>query len=119
YARDFLDVLQTLLPAMTRQPQLHIVTNAGGVNPRACVIEAARRLAGAGLGDQRIGFVTGDDLLPHIERLAAEHELKNLDTGEPLSALGRPIVSANAYLGAAAMIAALDEDARIVITGRV
>src|SRR5688572_16972581 len=42
YAEDFLSVLCTLVPALTRQSQLRIVTNAGGVNPLACA-----RAAGA------------------------------------------------------------------------
>ena len=33
FAGDFLDVLQRLAPVLQRQPQLKIVTNAGGMNP--------------------------------------------------------------------------------------
>src|SRR5262245_40039827 len=45
YAHDFLDVLERLGPALKDQPALKVVTNAGGMNPRACADEAAKVLA--------------------------------------------------------------------------
>src|SRR5688500_4997908 len=48
YARDFIDVLGTLTKPLARQPRLKIVTNAGGVNPRACAAAAGKLLTGAG-----------------------------------------------------------------------
>ena len=70
YATDFLDVLKSLLPALKSQPQLKIVTNAGGVNPLACAAAAGKLLQAAGLGETAIGVVTGDDLLPRLEQAA-------------------------------------------------
>ncbi len=120
YAEDFLAVLGSLLPALRAQPSLKLVTNAGGMNPIACTRAAAQILVAAGLDQVAIGVVTGDDLLAEISRLeAAGCEFRNLDTGAPLSALGRAVVSANAYLGAREICAALEQQARIVITGRV
>jgi len=122
YAEDFLDILQSLLPALKQQPQLKIVANSGGMNPPACVRAAAKILIDAGLNTTPIGRVTGDDLLPRIAQLMNDGCLfENLDTGESLSELikRQPIVSANAYLGARPIAEALAADARIVITGRV
>ncbi len=120
YAADLLDVLGSLTPALQKQPQLKIVTNGGGMNPLACVKQAARTLVAAGLGDVRLGAVWGDDLLGQLDALRqAGCQFNNLDTGAPLSQLTEPIVSANAYLGASAIAAALGDGARIVITGRV
>jgi hypothetical protein len=120
FARDFLDVLKSVLPALKAQPQLRIVTNAGGVNPQACAAAAGRILSDRGLGETAIGLVSGDDLLPRLAELqAAGCRLENLDTGKPLSELNQPVVSANAYLGAQPIAAALAKGARIVITGRV
>src|SRR5271154_4129137 len=36
FASDFLDVLQRLTPILQQQPNLKIITNAGGMNPSAC-----------------------------------------------------------------------------------
>jgi hypothetical protein len=124
YAEDFIEVLRSLTPALKSQPQLKIVANSGGVNPRACVKAAAKVLAEQGLGDTIIGCVTGDDLLPRLADLQSQGvELRNLDTSQPLqSAIRNPqsaIVSANAYLGARPIADALAAGARIVITGRV
>jgi hypothetical protein len=91
------------------------------VNPRACaqvVAETARRL---GLGGKlRIGVVTGDDLLGRLDGLLARgHELRNLDTGRPLSDVRDRVRSANAYLGAWPVVEALSQGAQIVLCGRV
>jgi hypothetical protein len=120
YANDFLRVLDSLLPALRSQPQLKIVTNAGGMNPTACAREAAARLCRAGLADVRVATVGGDDLLESIDSLLQTGiELRNLETDQPLAAIRQHVVSANAYLGAAPIVQALDQGARIVITGRV
>ena len=36
FAGDFLDVLCRLTDSLTAQPNLRIITNAGGMNPAAC-----------------------------------------------------------------------------------
>ncbi|MGH7200342.1 MAG: acyclic terpene utilization AtuA family protein, partial [Planctomycetaceae bacterium] len=120
YVTDFPLVLESLLPELKRQPQLKIVTNAGGMNPAACARQAARVLCGAGLGDVPIGVATGDDLLPRLdELLAAGEPFAHLDNEEPLGDLRSEVVSANAYLGAAGIVGALESHARIILTGRV
>ena len=120
YATDFLDVLQRLTPILKVQPQLKIITNAGGMNPTSCAAQARAILDRAGLNERKIGVVSGDDLMPRIDTLLAEgHPLTNLDTGKPLSAVRSRLVSANAYLGAQPITAALKQGASIVITGRV
>src|SRR5215204_4288325 len=40
YAKDFLSVLERLCPFLHDQPKLKIITNAGGMNPRACAEKA-------------------------------------------------------------------------------
>ncbi|MEX2141620.1 MAG: acyclic terpene utilization AtuA family protein [Pirellulales bacterium] len=120
YAEDFLTVLVSLVPALTRQPRLRIVTNAGGVNPLACAHAAGAVLVSSGLSSRRIGVVTGDDLLPRLFELRdAGCRFVHLDTGEPLADLAQPIVCANAYLGARPIADALAAGAELVITGRV
>jgi hypothetical protein len=120
YAGDFLDVLERLTPFLKQQPQLAIVTNAGGMNPTACATHARTILDKAGLTERRIGTVEGDDLLPRLdELLGAGHLLNHLDTGEALTAVRQRVVGANAYLGSAGIVAALRQGASVVITGRV
>jgi hypothetical protein len=120
YAGDFIDVLDDLRPVLARQRDLKIVTNAGGMNPAVCAKAAAGVLLEAGLGDERIGVVSGDDLASHIGRLqGAGCRFENLETGEPLDTDKHSVVSANAYLGARPIVDALAAGARFVITGRV
>jgi Acyclic terpene utilisation family protein AtuA len=121
YATDFLDVLERLGPLLQTQPHLRIVTNAGGMNPAACAAKARGLLDRAGLGDRRIAIVTGDDLLPQLDRLLTEKNqpLANFDTGRPLADVRQRVVSANAYLGSPLIAEALNQGASVVITGRV
>ena len=64
--------------------------------------------------------MSGDDLLLRMDELIrAGEEFRNIETGEPLGALRERVVCANAYLGAAGIVEALQRDAGIVITGRV
>ena len=120
YAKDFIPQMERILPIVA-QRRIKITANAGGVNPRGCaqaVAETARRLRLG--GKLRIGVVTGDDLLGRLDGLLARgHELRNLDTGRPLSDVRDRVVSANAYLGAWPVVEALRGGADIVVTGRV
>jgi hypothetical protein len=119
YAGDFLDVLERLWPILQNKPRLKIITNAGGMNPHGCARKAQKILQQAGVL-KRIAVVEGDDLFPRLESLLDEdHAFTNLDTGEDLSKVLPRVVSANAYLGAAPIVEALQEGADIVITGRV
>ncbi len=119
YARDFVALMERILPACVRRG-ITVVTNAGGVNPAECaraVAEAGRR-AGAG-GRARIGVVTGDDLMDRLDALlAAGHALANMETGEPLETIRDRVRSANAYLGARPIVTALEGGATVVVTGR-
>lgn len=120
YARDFVPLMGRILPDLVSKG-IRVTSNAGGVNPRGCaeaVLDTARRL---GLqGKLRVGLVTGDDLLPDLDRLlAAGHELRDMETGRPLADIRDRILSANAYLGMRPMVEALGRGAQVVITGRV
>lgn len=100
-----------LLPLL-KQHGVKLLTNMGAANPVAAadkIIELARQL---GL-DIKVAAITGDDVLHRItgEELA-------LETGKPVQQSGE-ILSANAYLGADAMLPALQLGADIIVTGRV
>jgi len=119
YASDFIGFVRRVLPEL-KDRGVRILTNAGGLNPRACrakIFQVARELGVSGL---RVGVVEGDDLFPRLaELVAAGHPLANMDTGEPLAAHVDKVTSANAYLGARPVVAALAEGAQIVLCGRV
>jgi hypothetical protein len=119
YARDFVEVLDSILDAVVERG-VKVIANAGGVNPEGCADAVLRLLQRRGIrGHLKVGVVTGDDLLPRLdELLAAGHELKNLDSGEPLEAVREQVVAANAYLGSGPIVEALRQGAQVVITGR-
>jgi hypothetical protein len=119
YAKDFVGAMESVLAGVTERG-IKVIANAGGVNPEGCaaaVLEMARAKGAA--GKLRIGVVTGDNLLPRIdELLSAGHELKNMDTGEPLSIVRDRVIAANAYIGSVPIVEALAKGANVVITGR-
>lgn len=119
YATDFIDFVRRVLPE-AKERNVKILSNAGGLNPRACrrkIFEVAKELGVSGV---RVGVVEGDDLLDRLpELLDAGHELSNMDTGEPLRDVADRMMSANAYLGAQPVVEALAQDADIVLCGRV
>src|SRR2546423_4674526 len=119
YARDFVPLMREILTACVER-RIRVTANAGGVNPRGCaeaVQGVARELGLA--GQLKIGTVTGDDIMGRLDELLARGvELRNMDTGEPLSSVRERVQSANAYLGAWPIVGALRRGAQIVITGR-
>ncbi|MEN9507932.1 MAG: hypothetical protein RLZZ621_495 [Gemmatimonadota bacterium] len=119
YARDFIGAMESVFPAVAEQG-VKVIANAGGVNPVACaeaLLEAASRHGVR--GRVQIGVVTGDDLLHRLDALLAEgHELRNMDTGEPLAMIRDQVMSANAYIGSTPIVEALAQGANIVVTGR-
>ena len=119
YAKDFVPLMKHILPACVER-NIRVTANAGGVNVEGCadaVREVARELGLS--GKVRIGIVTGDDIMGSLDEfLSSGIELRNMDTGAPLSTVRDRIQSANAYLGAAPMVEALNGGAQIVITGR-
>lgn len=119
YARDFIGAIESVLPAVTERG-VRVIANAGGVNPVACaraVLAAAEKHGTK--GKVKVGVVTGDDLLPRLDELiAAGHELRNMDTGAPLSDIRDRVLSANAYIGSTPIVEALARGANVVVTGR-
>jgi hypothetical protein len=67
------------------------------------------------LANVPLGVVSGDDLMPAMAR----HDLRHLDTQEPLSTVRDRVVSANVYLGSTPIVECLRRGARVVIAGRV
>jgi len=109
---DCIAYLKPNLKELT-QRGIKVVTNAGGVNPAGCrdALEAAARELGLTL---RIAIVEGDDVLPLLDRMRAAGT-RDASSGREMP---EEMLTANAYLGALPIKAALDAGADIVITGR-
>lgn len=119
YATDFIGFVRRVLPELVER-NVRVICNAGGLNPhgaRAKVFEVARELGVSGF---KVGVVEGDDILPRLpELIASGHELANMETGQPIAPIVDRVTSANAYLGAQAVVEALEQEALIVLCGRV
>lgn len=118
YARDLLPLMAEILPVLMRK-RIAVITNGGGVNPLACsnaILALARKQGITGL---KVGVVLGDDILPRLDDLMAQgHELRHMETQEPLRTIRDRVQSANVYFGAFPIVEALRRGAQIVITGR-
>jgi hypothetical protein len=114
YARTFLTQMQQVLGTCLERG-IRVVSNAGGLDPQGAA-DALRQIADDLGLHPRIAVVTGDDLTSRPELVT---DAVNLSTGEKLSDLGLHPVTANAYLGAFGIAAALEAGADVVITGRV
>src|SRR5437879_11152967 len=95
YARDFPPLIGRIARKILKR-NVKVIANAGGVNPEACaraVLQAAPGL--------KVAVVLGDDIYSRLDELIAKgHELRDMDTGQPLSAIRPRVLSANAYIGA-------------------
>ncbi len=123
YARDFVEVVRSLIPFWRNGSRVRVISNAGGLNPHGCAKACGEVLRQNGLNSMRIGVVTGDDVLSLLQAAgtkgARSKLFTNLETGEPLTKVLGSLVTASAYLGAQPIAKALEAGADIVITGRV
>ena len=119
FARDFVPLMKRIF-ATCMERGISVVTNAGGVNPRACTDELVRVGREAGVaGTARVGTVLGDDLMERLDGLLeAGHDLRNMDTGASLAGIRERVWAANAYIGAEPIVRALSLGANVVVTGR-
>jgi hypothetical protein len=115
YATDFVSVaMKAVLKDVVKQG-IRVVSNAGGVNPQGCADALAALAAEQGIA-LKIAVVSGDDVSPLLPQLRqAQPPVRELQSG---AALPERVLTANAYLGARPIQAALDAGAQVVITGR-
>ncbi len=119
YARDFVDVIREILPDIAEKG-VKVISNAGGVNPRACKDQILKAIEDQGLSGIKVAVVDGDDILDLIDDLTADgHPLKNMETNEPIATVQDKLLSANVYFGSKPVVEALEKDADIIVTGRV
>ena len=110
----FLDIYLPLVLADCHRHGIRIVTNMGAANP----LGAARRVHALarelGIRGLKVAAVTGDDLLATL----SEQDIRREPIIEGIALDDRPIVAANAYLGARPVADALATGAHVVLVGR-
>jgi len=89
----------------------------GAANPLQAGHEVLRVARELGLPGVKVAVVQGDDVLPRL--LKDGLDLPLIDSDAPLASLGDRLISANAYLGADALLPALQTDAQVIVCGRV
>jgi hypothetical protein len=107
-----------VLPYLVER-NITLITNGGGVNPVACRNRIQEVAAELGISDFKVAVVMGDDILPDIGSLIEQgHEMRHMESGEPIAYVRDRLLSANVYTGAWPIVEALRQGARIIVTGR-
>ena len=105
--------MRAVLPLCTAKG-IKVVTNMGAANPEAAAKKTAEIARSLGLPSLKIAAVVGDDVLDACK--AGDFPILEFDGS--IKKLGNRLISANAYLGAEPMAAALARGADVVVTGR-
>lgn len=115
YALDFVSAAMKPNLSQVAERGIKVISNAGGVNPEACVAALQQEINAQGL-NLKVACVGGDDLKARTTELAAS------GVTEMFSGVSFPspdkVLSINAYLGAFPIAQALALGADIVVTGR-
>ena len=104
--------MRALLPAC-RKAGTVMITNMGAANPRAAAERTLFLARELGLKGLKVACIEGDDVSALVP-----HDLPFMDEPGTLADVDMPVVGMNAYLGADAIIPALDADADVIIGGR-
>lgn len=112
YVPDFVTLMGSLAGDIHARG-IKVVVNAGGLNPQGCRDALVAELARVGV-PLRVAAIVGDDLTPLLPELRAAG-VADMESGVEIP---DKVLSANAYLGAFPIAAALSAGADIVVTGR-
>ena len=114
----FRQAVALLAPALFLQPQLRLLADAGGGDPRKCAQALGQELCGRGCAELEIAVVLGDNLLDRLEELTlAGCGLDNEVTGKKLTDISQPLAFAQCRMGAEGIMTALAQGARIIVAG--
>jgi len=108
------DRMRAVLPACIRNGT-RIVTNQGWINPAGAAQRVVHWLREFGARGVKVAAVHGGLITDRVLELTDTI----LENGLPTSTLADSLVSAEVYLGAEPIVAALEAGAQIVVTGRV
>lgn len=108
------DRMKAVLPGCLKRGT-RIVSNQGWVNPDGAAQRVVELLREHGARGKKVAAVSGSLITDRIATLGGAI----LETGAPVASIAADVISAEAYLGAEPIVAALRGGADIVITGRV
>ncbi|XP_072040932.1 uncharacterized protein [Amphiura filiformis] len=114
YAPDFVQAAMAPLLKDIKKKGIRVVSNAGGLNPSACVLALQEAAKKSGIDDLKVAMVTGDNLIQKKDEIL-QSGVRDLDSGREAP---QGLISMNAYLGATPVLEALNQGADIVVTGR-
>lgn len=107
--------MEKIIPLCVEK-KVKVITNMGAANPLAAA-EVIKRIAEEkNIKNLKIAAVLGDDVFSEIKSYM-DYEI--IETGEKIESIKDKIISANAYIGVKGIIEALENNADIIITGRV
>ncbi len=112
YVNDFVLHFTEALPNLSKN-NIKVITNAGGNNPTALAKLISDLLKKENI-NLKVVAIEGDNILDLVN--SSDKEYLNFDTGEVFQG---EFKSANAYIGVAGILKALELDADIIIAGRV
>ena len=110
-----LDRVSAVLP-MCLEKGVRVLSNMGAANPHEAGKKICEVAAELGFSGVRSAIVLGDDVREIVNDMPG---LILMETGKPLEEILPRMSSANAYLGADAILPALKTGAEIITTGRV
>jgi acyclic terpene utilization AtuA family protein len=108
------DRMRAVLPGCLKRGT-KIVTNQGWINPDGAALRIVDHLRDHGAKGKKVAAVSGS----LITELARSFDGTILENGAEVSTIAGDLISAEAYLGAEPIVAALAAGADIVVTGRV
>lgn len=119
YAHDFITMLEPVLPKLIEN-KTKLITNAGGINPKACAAKIHELAKKLGL-KVSVAVVYGDDIASELSKLEDKGaKFINMETSESFDQVRTKIQAANVYFGAYPVVKALEKwNPDIIITGRV
>ena len=118
YVTDFVDQIDDVAELLYTK-KVKMITNAGGINPKACAVEITNILNKKNI-PLKVAVIEGDNIIDKLDDFyCCEVDFKNIETGENFFDIKDNIESANVYLGFPPILKALESGADIIIAGRV
>lgn len=110
----WLDLYLPGVLADCKKNNIKIVANFGNANPEAAARKVLELAQTQNVSSLRVGVVLGDDLT----QIYSTTQLSSFPAIEGTQTEGRSLIAANAYLGAAPIVKALELGVDIVLVGR-